>query len=763
MADPILGTDFHEELFGTDGDDTIISLSGYDTLDGGDGSDTYIVNAADFNGRYIDIFNDTGTTGVDTILAAEAGITIGILSLNGIEVIDGIANSVISGENENQYWDFTNVELNGISLIFGHGGHDEIIGSTQDDKIDGGEGHDVLDGGEGDDKIYGSEGHDVIDGGIGDDTLLGGEGNDILYGGAGNDRLYGGTGYDIMDGGEGSDTYLFRAEDFQDQYIDLYNDTGLSGVDTILAADAGIRIGLGTNFSLVSSGIEVIDGVDGSSIVGDTDHQRWDFTGVELTGIDVIEGRGGQDHIRGTEFDDVIDGGFNRDTLMGGLGEDTLIGNQGNDTLLGEGGNDTLIGSHGYDYLDGGEGSDSYLVGLRNEGYVDTYEDTGLSGTDSILATEAGTVIGLASGFSAASGIEVISANGFDDVTIGGTNDAEVWNFTGVKIDIASNDYINSGGGHDQVTGNASANRIRTGEGHDTIYGEDGNDYLWGEEGHDTIYGGNGVDVLDGASGNDFLDGGENADFYVFYQDSEGWTDIIQDTGTTGTDRMVAMEDDVLISLADGFNNVSSGIELISANGFSNVWIGGSDQAEHWDFTGIRIENIARIDAGEGMDVVRGSSFADELIGGGGHDRLYGDRGSDTLYGGEDSDWLYGENGQDQLFGENGHDILEGGASRDILDGGAGHDILDGGTGRDVLTGGEGFDIFVFDQNSNDDTLTDFNVADDRIDLTAYNGLEFDDLNIIDRSWGVQIDLGATDILIQNVSADMITADLFLF
>ena len=58
MTEKIIGTDGHEEIFGTAEDDTIESLSGYDTLDGGEGSDTYIVNADDYLGRFIDLYND---------------------------------------------------------------------------------------------------------------------------------------------------------------------------------------------------------------------------------------------------------------------------------------------------------------------------------------------------------------------------------------------------------------------------------------------------------------------------------------------------------------------------------------------------------------------------------------------------------------------------------------------------------------------------------------------------------------------------------
>jgi Ca2+-binding RTX toxin-like protein len=54
------------------------------------------------------------------------------------------------------------------------------------------------------------------------------------------------------------------------------------------------------------------------------------------------------------------------------------------------------------------------------------------------------------------------------------------------------------------------------------------------------------------------------------------------------------------------------------------------------------------------------------------------------------------------------------------LDGGSGNDSLIGGAGNDKLTGGTGLDTFRFSSalsGSNIDTLLDFNVVDDRLQL----------------------------------------------
>jgi len=608
--------------------------------------------------------------------------------------------------------------------------------------------------------------------------ILGNNYNEFIEGTDGDDVITGLSGYDTLDGGEGSDTYIVEAGDFQNRYVDFYVDSGTSGTDTILAAEAGVIIGLGDGFSYASSGIEVINGLEGSTVSGDNDRQVWDFTGVEIQGVDVLFGMGGHDEIRGSNADDTIDGGTGHDVLSGGFGNDTIYGSEGHDQLFGEvgrdmleggigndrlyggDGRDFLNGNAGYDYLDGGNGSDVYYVGLDNAGFVDEYNDTGISGRDVIRATEDGTVIGLMSGFGPNSGIEAISAFRNKDVTIGGTNDAEVWDFSATSL--GGIQWINALDGHDTVTGNGQRNRIDAGDGNDYVDGGAGNDYIKGGNGIDTLFGGEGRDRLDGGAGNDTLDGGEGDDVYLYYTDSNGGFDNIVDSGTGGKDRVVAREDNVEIGLATSFS-VSNGIEDISSGRNSNVTIEGSDGGNDWDFSEVRLNNIASINSGDGMDVVHGNNQRNTINGEAGHDQLYGGKGADTLFGGGDSDFLFGENGRDTLYGEEGHDILDGGRGRDTLDGGAGHDILIGGRGRDTLTGGEGFDIFEFGPNSGRDVITDFSLTDDKIDLRAFEGeITYDDLEFVQDETGLLVIMGDNSVLLENIFLDSLAEDLFL-
>lgn len=82
-------------------------------------------------------------------------------------------------------------------------------------------------------------------------------------------------------------------------------------------------------------------------------------------------------------------------------------------------------------------------------------------------------------------------------------------------------------------------------------------------------------------------------------------------------------------------------------------------------------------------------------------------------------DTLNGRNGNDYLEANGSQDILLGGTGNDLLLGGGGSDRLTGGKGRDQLTGGAGGDRFIYTgAGEGRDTITDFEIGRDRIDLS---------------------------------------------
>lgn len=127
-------------------------------------------------------------------------------------------------------------------------------------------------------------------------------------------------------------------------------------------------------------------------------------------------------------------------------------------------------------------------------------------------------------------------------------------------------------------------------------------------------------------------------------------------------------------------------------------------------FFGSKLNDVVKL--GAGKDVAFGYNGDDELFGGGSGDRLFGSKGDDFLGGG---------GGKDTAYGDEGKDTLKGGAGKDTLKGGNGGDRLYGGEHNDKLTGGRHKDKFVFDTKldakTNVDTITDFEINKDRIQL----------------------------------------------
>ena len=198
-----------------------------------------------------------------------------------------------------------------MAIIIGSNNDDDLDGTKKDDLIIAGGGEDDIDAGKGDDLVFGGSGDDTIDGGKGSDILFGGSGEDVIDGGKGNDLVFGGTGDDTIDGGSGKDV-LFGG-----------------------------------------------------------------------SGDDEIDGGAGKDIIFGGSGDDDIDGGKGKDIIYGGSGNDSIDGSEGNDWIAGQSGNDTITGGSGSDDVLAGSGDDIaiYVVG-DNLGDQDYYD--GSYGTDTL-------------------------------------------------------------------------------------------------------------------------------------------------------------------------------------------------------------------------------------------------------------------------------------------------------------------------------------------------------------------------------------------
>jgi hypothetical protein len=276
---------------------------------------------------------------------------------------------------------------------------------------------------------------------------------------------------------------------------------------------------------------------------------------------------------------------------------------------------------------------------------------------------------------------------------------------------LVSIENATGGSGNDSIIGNGGMNTLDGGPGDDWIYGGGDADVFRGGSGNDTLNGGNGADDMSGGSGNDNLFGGEGNDYLV---------------GGDGDDYLVG---------GNGNNSMSGE--------------GGNDS----------------INDGSGDGYLVGGAGNDGLFGGDGNDSLNGDGDDDYLVGGNGTNSLYGGDGNDSLNDGDGDGYLVGGAGADGLYGGLGADQFFSGPGSDWMVGSAGGDTFVFLPGDGLDTITDFNVVEDRVNLGAMPGI--DSLADIQARLSFDgasttLDLGGGDALIfLNVRPETLTADVF--
>ncbi|GHG80328.1 calcium-binding protein [Pseudodonghicola xiamenensis] len=157
--------------------------------------------------------------------------------------------------------------------------------------------------------------------------------------------------------------------------------------------------------------------------------------------------------------------------------------------------------------------------------------------------------------------------------------------------------------------------------------------------------------------------------------------------------------------------------------------------------------------------------YAVEMYGTIHNDRLFGSAYDDTLVGGAGNDVLKGKAGDDLLLGGRGDDKLVGGKGNDTLIGGAGDDILKGGKGNDTLTGGAGEDTFVIVSGGarNIDTITDFTIGEDVIDVTALELGAASDFTASETDAGLVLSAEGATIVLENLTSADLSDDMFLF
>ena len=252
-----------------------------------------------------------------------------------------------------------------------------------------------------------------------------------------------------------------------------------------------------------------------------------------------------------------------------------------------------------------------------------------------------------------------------------------------------------------------------------------------GTSASETIQGSAQADAIDAADGNDIVYGGDGNDTIdAGISSGRGNHDLLYGEG--GDDYLIIYAADGSVtdpwSLADGGN--------------------GYDVAE------LRFTNF-----GSALHYVHNSASSDITCG-----RLAG-----RLVGIEAIFFRAGF-ASDSITGGDANDTIWGGAGDDTLAGGNGNDVLRGDAGNDLLSGGGGADTFVYQVTAwGADTITDFDIAQDRLDVSALN---IPDLLVAQLYFGgssqgatftAYISGTAQTVTLSGVAVSSLTANNFVF
>ncbi len=397
---------------------------------------------------------------------------------------------------------------------------------------------------------------------------------------------------------------------------------------------------------------------------------------IYSSGVQRINGQGGNDIISVSYGDDFVWGGDGNDTIYGQEGNDTLSGGAGNDELKGGTGNDTLRGGNGNDYLTGGYG--------RDELYGD-------AGADKLYGGD---------------GSDILRGGAGDDKTL------EVNLATGVNNSgdsyVSIENIVGSESNKNILTGDSNANMLKGGDLDDTLYGGDGNDRLYGGSGSDILY--VGLGSTHGGGGYQLVNGGADHDTYMIsagigyahigYEEAGGGTDTINFYNTNMNNWNVTQgsQTDTLVFTSQNENG-------------DVVYVHNASEIENWEFT-------------------NGRHFHDISINSSGNLELRGDGNVDNIIGSYDSDIIYG-------YGGNGNDHINGGDGNDVINVGLGDS--DSNLAWQQARGQDGNDTYVLEEGFWRFTMGDASDAvrlDNGVDTIRFANTTLAEYEIIQHSNG---------------------------
>ncbi len=705
--DSIDGNAGDDTLLGGTGNDSLVGALGADKLFGGAGNDSYFVDDSE------DIVDETGGSGIDTVVVRGSAFSLQANGLGAIENIEivGLGLSFVSGN------DIANrITGNGEqNNVFGFGGNDTIDGGGGNDTLNGGIDNDRLNGGDGTDSLFGGLGNDTLAGGAGNDFysiddgdalieslggthggidtvryngakgshvlgtnienlvlgsgstgtgneldntltgnlsanhLLGLAGDDTLIGDAGNDTLAGGKGADLMQGGDGLDTYIV------DSVFDAIDETGAkTGRDTV---ESSVSYSLAIADGQVTGDVEILILKGTASING---------TGNALNNL--LQGTSGKNRLTGLDGNDTLDGGIGADTMEGGSGNDTYVINSTADVFV-ETGSDPL---------------DMVVVNMSvdlNAARFQNIESAALTGTAALNAfgTNAGNQLfgnaganklfgfGSLDELRGGAGNDTLDGGEGDDFMFGGAgNDTYIVDSTD---DVVLGEAAGKAGGFDTV--HSSAKKYTMSEGVETLILEFGAANGTGNNLNNLLSGNELENVLDGKGGNDTLTGGDGNDTLIA---NDTGKDLL--IGGIGSDRYVIGDGDKIMESLPGEGGGDDTVVYAGSGGFT--------LGKHLEMLELAAGSAAVEGIGNEINnIITGNQNNNRLRGMGGDDTLIATDGSNTLDGGAGADSMFGAFDFDLYIVDNALDVIDeslGGVIQDAVHSSISFDLTENGT-----------------------------------------------------------------------------------
>ena len=562
-------------------------------------------------------------------------------------------------------------------------------------------------------------------------NLSAGPTDDTIRGGPGSDELWGSNGDDVLDPGDNADYDIVNGSAGDDMIV--YTGSGPAAYQQIDYAELGSRITV------------TIDGVDNRGSI-DKDSAGTDalvdianpldagwsppFGGFAIAGTRfsdtfhltlkpqeqwmVVEGRAGNDTINIRSGAVQVDyarapGGVNVDLGAGRAendgygGTDTINGrvwevrgSDFSDVIVGSGNNESFRGRLGNDRLDGGGGWDR----LDFRGFTDRDSE----GNVTQIAIE---------------DLNVDLARG----TATGT-----WNGQPFSYTISNFERVAGGAGDDVITLGIEQASVDASAGNDRIVFTDSTGNTYGSVEYRSLAGngirvtldGNGARVDKGPAGTDTIEG------LAALLAADGF-------GLYGT----SSNDIFNLTLRDQWMQVGglAGNDTFNVSGcFCRIDYRAAPGGIHVDLGAGRARNDGYGDTDTisgSVWEIRGSDFADTIIGSANNESFIGRRGNDTIDGGGGRDRLRFDRSSWNTIRNLVVNLAEGTATgtwdgeaftyriSNIEDvrGSADADFLVGNTGNNRLRGGAGEDRFVFDPAWGDDVIEDFTNGEDVIVL----------------------------------------------